>query len=126
MKQVDTIVLVENVQKSAAFYKDIFGLEVLHDWESMVIFKNRLAIHQFNLLEPREMIEEVLQRGSQGCGNLIIYLELEGESIEKCFERLKGLDVEIIHEIVELPWQRIFRVYDPDKHIIEIGEPMKE
>ena len=31
----------------------------------------------------------------------------------------------MMHPIVEAPWgQRSFRVYDPDNHIVEFGEPM--
>ena len=30
-----------------------------------------------------------------------------------------------IHNIEQQPWgQRVLRFYDPDRHIIEIGEPM--
>jgi hypothetical protein len=30
-----------------------------------------------------------------------------------------------VHPVVEQPWgQRVFRVYDPDGHVVEIGEPM--
>jgi len=36
------------------------------------------------------------------------------------------LGLEILHGIRDLPWQKIFRIYDPDKHIIEIGEPHKK
>ncbi|HPK57676.1 MAG TPA: glyoxalase/bleomycin resistance/dioxygenase family protein, partial [Spirochaetota bacterium] len=33
---------------------------------------------------------------------------------------------EFIHEIEEQPWaQRVFRCYDPDKYIVEIGEKVK-
>ena len=27
--------------------------------------------------------------------------------------------------MIEQPWgQRVFRIYDPDKHMVELGEPM--
>jgi hypothetical protein len=33
--------------------------------------------------------------------------------------------VAVIHPVHEHPWgQRAFRVYDPDKHIVEFAEPM--
>jgi hypothetical protein len=33
--------------------------------------------------------------------------------------------VELIHPILQQAWgQRVFRFYDPDRHIVEIGEPM--
>ena len=41
-------------------------------------------------------------------------------------DKLKKCDVEYVHPIVEHSWgQRVVRFYDPDKHIIEVGENMK-
>ena len=35
-------------------------------------------------------------------------------------------DIEYVHPIMEHSWgQRVVRFYDPDKHIIEVGENMK-
>ena len=39
---------------------------------------------------------------------------------------MKECDVEYVHPIVEHSWgPRVVRFYDPDKHIIEVGENMK-
>ena len=41
--------------------------------------------------------------------------------------RLLEAGVEYVHPLREHPWgQRVFRVYDPDGHIVEVGEPMSE
>jgi hypothetical protein len=33
--------------------------------------------------------------------------------------------VAVVHPLREQPWgQRVLRVYDPDGHIVEVGEPM--
>ena len=38
----------------------------------------------------------------------------------------KEYDIEYVHPIIEHSWgQRVVRFYDPDKHIIEVGENMK-
>lgn len=121
MKQVDTIILVKDIKRSAGFYKNIFGLEVLHDWETMIIFKNRLSLHQTDKLLPEEFAESLKEHHNKG---FIIYLELEnGKKLEEVLLNLQKNNVEIIHGIYNLPWQRIIRVYDPDHNIIEIGEP---
>ena len=40
-------------------------------------------------------------------------------------ERLKGLEIEYVHPLRKYEWQqRVVRIYDPDMHIIEIGESM--
>ena len=36
------------------------------------------------------------------------------------------MDIEYVHPVKEHSWgQRVVRFYDPDKHIIEVGENMK-
>ena len=39
---------------------------------------------------------------------------------------LETLDVEYVHPVKEHAWgQRVVRFYDPDRHMIEVGEDMK-
>ena len=39
---------------------------------------------------------------------------------------LKEKGISFVHEVREQPWrQRVMRIYDPDMHIIEIGESME-
>lgn len=121
MKHVDTIVLVEDVNQSKKFYMEIIGLEILHDWGNMIVFKERFAIHSANGLLPEDESKKFVIPGKQGQNNLVIYFE--AADLEKEFQRMVEEGVRIIHGIVELPWQKIFRIYDPDDHIIEIGNP---
>ena len=121
MKHVDTIVLVEDIEVSKEFYGNIMGLEILYDGGNMVIFKDRFSIHQANKLMPEQEINKLLRTGKQGCGNIDIYFEVE--NIEGEYSKLLQKEVKVIHGIIELPWQKIFRIYDPDNHIIEIGGP---
>ena len=45
--------------------------------------------------------------------------------MDKQFKKLKDEKIDFVHSIIEQPWgQRCFRVYDPDQHIVEFGEPM--
>ena len=120
MKQIDTIILVEDIKRSKKFYSEIIQLEVLHDWVSMVIFRNRFAIHQTDLLQPKDLIGPLLENVRPGSSNFIIYVGTD--SIESEFERLGKLGVDIVHGIVELPWQRIFRIRDDNGYLVEIGE----
>ncbi len=121
MKHIDTIVMVEDIKVSKEFYSNIMGLEIVYDWGNMVVFKERFSIHQANKLMPEQEINKLLHIGKQGSGNLDIYFE--AENIEEEYNRLLQKEVKIIHGIIELPWQKIFRIYDPDNHIIEIGGP---
>lgn len=121
MKHVDTIILVNDLEISKVFYMNVIGLEILHDWGNMIVFKERFAIHQANALLPVEIIGKQTQPGKQGRNNLIIYFE--AEDLDAAYERLVRNGAGILHGIVQLPWQKIFRAYDPDGHILEIGSP---
>jgi len=121
LKHIDTIVLVNNIEVSKKFYLETLGLEILHDWNVMIVFKNRFSIFQAKDLLPTENTTNFIEPGLQGRNNTIIYFECA--ELEVFFNNLKNAGIEIVHGIVSLPHQRIFRVYDPDRHIIEIGEP---
>ena len=121
MKHVDTIVLVEDIKVSKEFYINMIGLEILYDWGNMVIFKDRFSIHQADKLMPEQEINKLIHTGKQGFNNIDIYFEVE--NIEDEYNKILQKGVKIIHGFIELPWQKIFRIYDPDNHIIEIGGP---
>ena len=123
MKHVDTIVLVNDLERSKVFYTQMIGLEILHDWGNMIVFKSRFAIHKADALQPPDLIREHIHTGSQGQGNLILYFE--ADDLEAELNRLTKAGVKVLHGIVQLPWQKIFRVFDPDGHILEIGSPFE-
>ena len=61
---------------------------------------------------------------SFGGNNFELYFE--EDDFDKFSEKLKECDIEYVHPIMEHSWgQRVVRFYDPDKHIIEVGENMK-
>jgi len=48
------------------------------------------------------------------------------DDLEEIQETLQHAHVTFIHALQEQPWgQRVVRVYDPDDHIVEIGETME-
>ena len=62
-------------------------------------------------------------------------MSLGGNTFEIYFEeddfdgfenKLKNLDINYVHPVKEHSWgQRVVRFYDPDMHIIEVGENIK-
>ncbi len=121
MKHVDSIILVNDLEASKSFYTRLIGLEILHDWGNMVVFKERFAIHKANALQPPDLIREHIHRGCQGHGNVILYFETENLDAE--YQKLVQAGVTVVHGIVQVPWQKLFRIHDPDGHILEIGSP---
>ena len=56
-----------------------------------------------------------------GQKNLLLYFE--DHDVDAAFVRISPY-VELIHAVQRQAWgQRVFRFYDPDRHVIEVGEP---
>lgn len=87
-----------------------------------MIFHNRLAIHQADQLQPAHIMSKIVAPPPLGKNNLIIYIAIPKVNFDAYFTKIKSSYVKFIHDIVDLPWQRLFRIYDPDGHIVEIGE----
>jgi len=121
LSHIDTILLVENIETSRAFYSDTLGLELLHDWQTMLVYKERFAILQRDALQPVEEAQKFVQAGAQGHGNVVVYFQ--SDDLEQSFVQLQSAGVKVLHGILQLPWERVFRIYDPDGYVIEIGEP---
>jgi len=61
---------------------------------------------------------------SFGGNNFEIYFE--EDDFDSFIDRLQTIDIDYVHPVKEHPWgQRVVRFYDPDGHIIEVGENIK-
>jgi catechol 2,3-dioxygenase-like lactoylglutathione lyase family enzyme len=118
------VVFVRDIAVSRDFYRDVLGLAIVQDAGVFVLYEGHFSIHQ-----AHELIQTVFGRESgdaaalQGRNNLLLYFESDDLGGE--FARMEGL-VRLIHPIQRQAWgQKVFRFYDPDGHIVEIGEPME-
>ena len=112
MKLKNPMLVVTDIDKSVEFYKKVFGLHVIMDFGANKTLTGGLA------LQTSETYKEF------GGNNFEVYFE--EDDFDKFADRLKEYDIEYVHPIIEHSWgQRVVRFYDPDKHIIEVGENMK-
>ncbi len=88
------------------------------------MFENGFAIHDGKSLFKSVFAREDGASAAYGRGNLVLYFEeLE---LDESFER-NSPQVQLIHQVRLEPWgQRIFRFFDPDQHVVEIGEPIAQ
>jgi len=117
------IILVENLDLSRNFYEKILKQKVIYDFGVNVSFECGLAIHLRTHFEETHKM-----KGSHtiSYGSNSVELNFETEELDDMYNELKQLKVEFIHEIQEAPWgQRGITFYDPDKHIVSIGEAME-
>ena len=119
----NTIVFVKNIKESKQFYESVIGLKVETEFDSIVFYENHFVIHDREKI--LQTIFEGNQRNSDGASSDNILIYFETDNIEESFRKVKDNGVAIIHPIKKQEWgQRVFRFYDPDKYIIEIGEAM--
>jgi catechol 2,3-dioxygenase-like lactoylglutathione lyase family enzyme len=117
-----TVLFVKDIEASRHFYEKLLGQQVLMDHGPNVVYVGDFAIwevqHVCQILDHAVQPPEPL-----GSHNLELYFESADPAAE--WERLAAANVKAVHPVQEQPWgQRVFRVYDPDGHIVEIGELM--
>lgn len=116
-----SVFLVSDVKKSKEFYTQILGQKIEMDFGRCVGFIGGFSIWQRDYALKMMGISKLEKPAYND--NAELYFEIE--DLDSLFKTLRKNNIEFVHDIIEQPWtQRCFRIYDPDKHIIEIGEPM--
>ncbi|HNW85917.1 MAG TPA: VOC family protein [Candidatus Limiplasma sp.] len=120
MRYQCALIAVKDVKKSLAFYQKWFGMEVEVDLGWNIGLKGGLALQE-HFPELVGLPQESLLEKSH---NMELYFDCE--NLDETEQKLLGdASIEWVHPIKEYPWkQRVIRIYDPDHHIIEIGESM--
>ena len=122
MRFINPIPFVRDIARSKEFYEKRLGLQVREDFGSFVLFETGFAIHEGRALERTVWGTEAADSEPYGRRNLQLYFE--HDDIDAAFEAIAP-HVEMIHPVERQEWgQRVFRLYDPDGHAVEIGEPL--
>jgi catechol 2,3-dioxygenase-like lactoylglutathione lyase family enzyme len=117
------VIFVQDIEVSRQFYEGLLGQQVLMDHGPNVGFAGGFAIWQVD--HARQIIGQQPpgEQGQLGHNNLELYFETE--DLETALAQLVDANVPFVHPLREQPWgQRVFRFYDPDGHVVEIGEPI--
>ncbi len=123
MKFVCPLVLVEDISRSQEFYEKTLKQKVKYDFGENVCFEGDFAIHSRSHFEK---VAKMKDSGNIVEGSNRFELYFETERIDEIHNELNRIKVEFLHEVEEQPWgQRVLRFYDPDRHIVEIGETME-
>ena len=113
------VIFTRNIEHSKKFYMDLLEQEIEHDFGKNIIFKSRLSLWE---IDPESEIAAVTGNSSN-VNKFELYFETE--DIANSRARLKIKDVELLHDIKTEPWgQKTFRFFDPDHHLVEVGESM--
>ena len=124
IKYRTVLLFVKDVAISRNFYEKYLHQKVEYDFGENVSFHGGFAIHDADHIS-RLLFDRPnpYPDGKTGKENFELYFECE--ELDSIFSSLTEYGVTFVHTIREQPWgQRVCRFYDPDNHIIEIGEPM--
>ena len=120
MKLKNVLIIVKNMEKSIAFYKELFGLEVILDNDGNVIMPEGLV------LQDIKCWEQFLGRDCIPCNNMSEQY-FEEKDIEAFVKKLENYPepIQYVNRLMTHSWgQKVIRFYDPDGNLIEVGTPM--
>ena len=123
MKFICPLIVVDDIEISRRFYENVLNQNVKYDFGENVTFEGDFSIHlKSHFLELLNLSSNDI---TQKSNNSELYFE--EDNLDGLLEKLKEYgSLEYIHGIKEQPWgQRVIRFYDPDMHIVEVGESME-
>lgn len=119
---LSSVIFVKDMPASRRFYENLLGRQVLMDHGPNVGYVGGLALWQVDHAHEI-MFGRTCAADKLGQDNFELYFETS--ELEAVHTQMIQAGVPLVHPLIEQPWgQRVFRVYDPDGHIVEIGEPM--
>jgi catechol 2,3-dioxygenase-like lactoylglutathione lyase family enzyme len=114
-----TLIVVSNIKKSKWFYFDILNLDVEIDNGDNVKLQGGIYLQTQHSWESFTGL-----RTNMNMNHNVSELYFEVDNIQEFAEKLNSSpDLQYVNRLKKEPWgQQTIRFYDPDGHIIEVGE----
>ena len=123
MKFHSTMIIVEDIEKSKAFYTSLMRETISLDLGGYVVMGG-FAMMTRETWNEQTKDSLVPDNSTSRCFEL--YFE-ESELDDFVAEVQKNTDVRVFKALTEASWgQRTIRFLDPDGYVIEVSEPMQE
>lgn len=120
MKFKNPLIVVTDMQKSVEFYKKVLGLRVITDFGANKTLTGGVA------LQTEDTWQDFIDGKDINYSSNNFELYFEEDDFDGFLEKLDSMEIDYVHPVKEHHWgQRVVRFYDPDKHIIEVGENIK-
>ncbi len=116
------VLAVQDVNVSKKFYQDLLAQDVVLDLGKNITFSGGFSIQE----DFERLTEQPPGSMLRSPKNMELYFETE--DFDGFLKKLESYpEVKYIHYTIIHAWkQRVVRIYDPDGHMIEIGESMEE
>ena len=121
MKLKNVVIVVDNIEQSVKFYKNLFGLQVIMRQEGNVIMSEGLV------LQDAEVWRESTGIATTPHNNMT-ELYFEENDMEGFMKKLESYDFAIryVTEMTELEGgQKVVRFYDPSGNLLEVRTPLR-
>ena len=105
VKLKNVLIVVKDIERAVAFYRDLFGLQVIQDAAIWKKFTGKDIVPENNACE----------------------LYFEEKNIEAFARKLEesGYEIEYVNRLMVHSWgQKVIRFYDLDGNLIEVGTPV--
>ncbi len=120
MRLRNVVIVVNDIEKSKKFYKDLFGLSVILDQDGNVILTEGLVL-QDAAIWKNFLKKDITWK------NHATELYFEEADVEGFMKKLEEYPepIQYVNTLMEHSWgQKVVRFYDPDGNLIEVGTPM--
>lgn len=122
MKLTGTLLVVTDIERSKTFYANVLGLSVIADFGANTTLSGGLSLQTCESWcgFTGKSDNEILFGGN----NAELYFETDNYDV--FLDKLNAIgSIDYVHPPMEHRWgQRGVRLYDPDKHIIEVSEDL--
>mgnify|MGYP004442369407 CR=1 FL=1 len=114
------LIAVSDIKESIRFYEEVIGDRVAMDFGENVTFEGGFSLQEMKRWKSLIHTDKVRRKSNDA------ELYFEEDDFDGFISYLKEFpDLQFVHGVEEMPWgQRVIRFYDPDFHIIEVGESM--
>jgi len=121
MDYKSVVIAVRDMERSKKFYMELFGQKIVLDFGQNVVFDGGFSIQEaFDRLTG-------IPKGEIRWDSNNMELYFEADDFDTAVQRIGNYPgITYVHPQKTHDWgQRVLRIYDPDGHIIEVGESME-
>ena len=114
------LLFVTDIQKSKTFYHEQLHLPITYDTDDYLVFGDQ----HFSVMQKTKAQQTLLGTTEPTTAKGRCFsIHFETPHLDELYNQLQDQETKFIHMIKEETWgQRVFRLYDPDRHLIEIAE----
>ena len=120
MKSAMPLLIVSDLERSKKFYTEIFNQTVVADFGANITFDGGFA------LQTLDSWRAFINDADISFGGCDAELYFEEDEFDTFWHKVQSYPyLRLVHPIKTHAWgQRVVRLFDPDRHIIEVGEPL--